>query len=257
MGARLTGKTIVITGASSGIGAALAQGMAREGANIVVGGRNEDRGRAVVDAITGSGGNAVFVRVDVTDRASVINCIDRAVAEYGRLDAYFNNAGMNSPMRFLDITEENFEMTMRTNALGSLFGIQEAAKQFILQGSPGKVINTLSAAARTGFPSFAPYSASKAALLSLTQAAARALAPRGITVNGFTPGVVDTPLWTKLDKDLKDLGEEGFDSRVAAVLLGRASEPEDIVPTAVFLAAPDSDYMTGQVIAIEGGLLLV
>jgi len=121
------------------------------------------------------------------------------------------------------------------------------------------VINTASIAGRTGFPNFAPYSAAKAAVISLTQAAARALAPEGITVNAFAPGVVATPLWTKLDAELTEMGagDSGFDSMAGDILLGRPAVPEDIVPTAVFLAASDSDYITGQVIPIEGGMILV
>ncbi len=148
---------------------------------------------------------------------------------------------------------------MRMNAIGVLIGTQEAARRFIAQGGGGKVVNTASIAGRTGFPSFAPYSASKAAVISLTQAAARDLAPRGITVNAFAPGVVATPLWTRLDADLAAMGapDAGFDSMSADILLGRPAEPEDIVPTALFLASSDSDYITGQIVAIEGGMILV
>jgi meso-butanediol dehydrogenase/(S,S)-butanediol dehydrogenase/diacetyl reductase len=163
-------------------------------------------------------------------------------------------------MRFLDITEKNFLHIMNVNALGVLIGTQEAARQFLAQGTTGgKVINTASIAGRTGFADFAPYSASKAAVISLTQAAARALAPHGITVNGFAPGVVATPLWTKLDADLERIGagDTGFDSMSSSILLGRPARPDDIVPTAVFLASPDSDYITGQIIPIEGGMILV
>jgi meso-butanediol dehydrogenase/(S,S)-butanediol dehydrogenase/diacetyl reductase len=166
---------------------------------------------------------------------------------------------MNAPKKFLDIDEDNFSLIMRVNALGVLIGTQEAARQFLAQGGPGKVVNTASIAGRTGFANFAPYSASKAAVISLTQAAARSFAGDGITVNAFAPGVVATPLWTKLDADLEAIGagDAGFDSMAGDILLGRPAQPEDIVPTALFLAAPDSDYITGQVIPIEGGMILV
>ena len=259
MGTRLDGKTIIVTGGASGIGAAIARGVAREGANVVVADLDLAGGRQVADDILAQGGAATAVQTDVTDRATVRAAIDLAVARFGRLDVYFNNAGMNSPMRFLDITEKNFELVMKVNALGVLIGTQEAAKQFLAQGSPGKVINTASIAGRTGFPNFAPYSAAKAAVISLTQAGARALAPDGITVNAFAPGVVDTPLWTKLDAELADMGagDSGFASMAGDILLGRPAAPDDIVPTAIFLAASDSDYITGQVIPIEGGMILV
>lgn len=259
MSDRLAGKTIVVTGGGSGIGAGIARGFAAEGANVVIADLDLEAGRSVAEEITASGGSALATRVDITDRASVAAGIAGAVARFGRLDAYFNNAGMNSPMKFLEITEENFELIMRVNALGVLIGIQEAAKQFLAQGGGGKIVNTASIAGRTGFPSFAPYSAAKAAVISLTQSGARSLAASGITVNAFAPGVVATPLWTKLDADLEKMGEgdAGFDSMAKDILLGRPAQPEDIAPTAIFLASSDSDYITGQVIAIEGGMILV
>lgn len=256
---RLDGRTIIVTGGASGIGAALASGFAREGANVVIADLNLDAAEALASEIATSGGSATAVRVDVTDREAVRAGIAHAVERHGRLDAYFNNAGMNSPMKFLDVTESNFELVMRVNALSVLIGIQEAAKQFIAQGGGGKVVNTASIAGRQGFSSFAPYSAAKAAVISLTQAGARALAEHGITVNGFAPGVVATPLWTKLDRELEEIGEgqNGFDSMSSGILLGRPADPDDIVPTGVFLAAADSDYITGQIIPIEGGMILV
>ncbi|HEX6956008.1 MAG TPA: glucose 1-dehydrogenase [Agromyces sp.] len=256
---RLDGRTIVVTGGASGIGAAFAAGFADEGANVVIADLNLDAAESLAREIVGSGGSASAVRVDVTDRAAVRAGIAHAVERFGRLDAYFNNAGMNSPMKYLDVTEANFELVMRVNALSVLIGTQEAAAQFIAQGGGGKVVNTASIAGRQGFSSFAPYSAAKAAVISLTQSGARALAEHGITVNGFAPGVVATPLWTKLDKELEEIGEgqNGFDSMSSGILLGRPADPADIVPTGVFLAAADSDYITGQIIPIEGGMILV
>ena len=259
MTGRLDGRTIIVTGGASGIGAALASGFAAEGANSVIADLDLDAAEAVAAKIAASGGAASAFRVDVTDRDAVREAIAQTVERYGRLDAYFNNAGMNSPMKFLDITEANFELVMRVNALSVLIGAQEAARQFIAQGGGGKIVNTASIAGRQGFSSFAPYSAAKAAVISLTQAGARALAEHGITVNGFAPGVVATPLWTKLDKELEEIGEgqNGFDSMSSGIILGRPADPSDIVPTGIFLAAADSDYITGQIIPIEGGMILV
>ncbi len=256
---RLSGRTIIVTGGGSGIGAGIGAGLAAEGANVVLADLNLSTAQAVADTIVAAGHVASAVEVDITDRAQVAAGIATTVERYGKLDAYFNNAGMNTPMKFLEITEANFELVMKVNALGVLIGTQEAAKQFIAQGSGGKIVNTASIAGRQGFASFAPYSAAKAAVISLTQAAARSLAPQNITVNAFAPGVVATPLWKKLDADLEKMGEgdSGFDSMAAGILLGRPAQPEDIAPTAIFLAAADSDYITGQVIPIEGGMILV
>jgi meso-butanediol dehydrogenase/(S,S)-butanediol dehydrogenase/diacetyl reductase len=259
VGSRMTGRTVVITGGASGIGKGIANGLAAEGANVVIADLNLESAQAAAREIEAAGGNAIAAQVDVTKRASVVAGIELAVKTFGRLDCYFNNAGFNKPMKFLDVTEENFNSIMNVNALAVFVGTQEAAKQFIRQGTGGKVVNTASIAGRTGFSSFAPYSASKAAVISITQAAARALAEHKITVNAFSPGVVATPLWAKLDKDLEEIGEgdSGFDSMASGILIGRAAEPEDIVPTALFLASSDSDYVTGQTMAIDGGMILV
>lgn len=259
MTGRLDGRTIIVTGGASGIGAALCEGFAAEGAHAVIADLNLEAGTQLAERISASGGQASAVRVDVTDRDSVRAGIADTVERTGRLDAYFNNAGMNSPMKYLDVTESNFELIMKVNVLGVLIGAQEAARQFIAQSSGGKIVNTASIAGRTGFSSFAPYSAAKAAVISLTQSGARALAEHGITVNGFAPGVVATPLWTKLDKELDEIGEgqNGFDSMSSSILLGRPADPTDIVPTGIFLAGSDSDYITGQIIPIEGGMILV
>jgi len=257
--ARMTGRTVIVTGGASGIGAGIASALASEGANVVIADLNLDAANAQAAKIVQAGGQAIAAKVDVTDRASVVAGIELAVKTYGQLDCYFNNAGFNKPLKFLDVTEENFNAIMKVNVWGVLVGTQEAAKQFIKQGTGGKVINTASIAGRTGFPSFAPYSASKASVISLTQAAARALAEHKITVNAFSPGVVATPLWVTLDKDLEAIGEgdSGFDSMSSDILLGRPAEPEDIAPTALFLASSDSDYITGQTMAIDGGMILV
>jgi meso-butanediol dehydrogenase/(S,S)-butanediol dehydrogenase/diacetyl reductase len=259
MGSRMTGRTVIITGGASGIGLGISKGLAAEGANVVIADLNLESAQAAAEAITKSGGKAIAAQVDVTKRASVAAGIELAVKTYGKLDCYFNNAGFNKPMKFLDVTEENFNAIMNVNALAVFVGTQEAAKQYIRQGTGGKVVNTASIAGRQGFASFAPYSASKAAVISITQGAARALAEHKITVNAFSPGVVDTPLWVKLDKDLEDIGEgdSGFDSMASGILVGRAALPEDIVPTALFLASSDSDYVTGQTMAIDGGMILV
>jgi len=259
---KLEGRVCIVTGAAQGIGAAIAERLAREGASVVIGDLNVEGARAVAHRIENAGGRAIGVGVDVSDRAQVKSMIQQAVDEYGGLHVMFNNAGFNRPMRFLDITEENWESILRVNALGVLIGIQESAKQMIAQAGGGKIINTASIAGRQGYPSFAPYSASKFAVIALTQAGARALAEHSITVNAFAPGVVDTPLWEKLDKDLMAIGDseregQAMEDFSAGILMGRPAQPGDIAGTALYLASPDSDYLTGQVIMIDGGMVLV
>lgn len=258
----LGGRVCIVTGGAQGIGAAIAECLAREGASVAIGDLNLDGARAVARRIEDGGGRAIAVGVDVADRGQVTSMIQRVVHEFGALNVMFNNAGFNRPMRFLDITEENWNSILRVNALGMLIGIQEGAKQMIAQGGGGKIVNTASIAGRQGYPSFAPYSASKFAVIALTQAGARALAGHGITVNAFSPGVVDTPLWEKLDRDLMAIGDSQREGQAmqefsAGILLGRPAQPADIVGTALYLASSQSDYMTGQVVMIDGGMVLV
>lgn len=259
---RVSGRTVLVTGAGQGMGAGIARALAVEGANVAVGDINVAAADAVSAALRDEGHPAISVGMDVTKRDDVRAAVAVTVREFGRLDVMFNNAGLNKPMRFLDVTEENWNLVMDVNALGVLIGTQEAAKQMIAQGGGGKIVNTASIASRQGYAEFVPYCASKFAVVAIIQAGARALASEHITVNGFSPGVVETPLWAQLDKDMVDIHaaeKEGdaFASFASGALLGRAAQVADIVPTAVFLASADSDFITGQVMAIDGGMVLV
>jgi meso-butanediol dehydrogenase / (S,S)-butanediol dehydrogenase / diacetyl reductase len=256
---RVTAKSIVVTGAGSGMGRAFAIALAKEGATVgVLDLDGESVTRVCAEIAEGA---TVPLVADVSKRAEVAAALDAFVTATGRLDVMFNNAGFNKPMHFLDVTEDNWHSIMNVNALGTLIGIQEAAKRMIAQRS-GKIINTSSIAGRQGYPSFAPYCASKFAVNALTQAAARALAEHNITCNAFAPGVVDTPLWTQLDRDLVAIGDaerpgQAMADFSAGILRGRAATPDDVVGMVLFLASSDSDYLTGQVMMIDGGMVLV
>lgn len=264
--ARMDGRTCIVTGAARGIGREIADALLKENANVVYG----DLSPEVAEVAAGAGerigeavdGRARGIVVDVTDRDSVKAMIAETVREFGRLDVKFNNAGVNKPMNFLDVTDDNWTFIMKVNGLGVLIGIQEAARQMIAQGGGGKIVNTASIASRQGFDNVAPYCASKFAVVSLTQSAARDLAKHDITVNGFAPGVVNTPLWEQLDKDLMALGVsekpgQAISDFSAGILRGRAATPKDITGTTTYLACSDSDYMTGQIVMIDGGMVLV
>jgi meso-butanediol dehydrogenase / (S,S)-butanediol dehydrogenase / diacetyl reductase len=262
MSGRVDDRKIIVTGAGSGVGRAFALGLSREGATVGVLDLDGEQAEAVTAEITDAGGQAVSLTADVGDRDQVVRAFDAFVKAAGGLDVLFNNAGFNLPMHLPDVTEENWNAIMRVNAWGVLLGIQEGASRMLATAGRGKIINTASIAGRQGFPSFAPYCASKAAVISLTQAGARAYTGRGVTVNAFAPGVVDTPLWTTLDAALMEIGDserpgQAMEEFSAGILAGRAASPEELVGTALYLASSDSDYMTGQVIMIDGGMVLV
>lgn len=258
----VAGKRVVVTGAAQGIGEAIARRLASEGASVCVADLGADRAEQVAASIRDTGGAAVAAGGDVSKREDVRRMIDACVEAFGGLDVMFNNAGFNKPEPFLEITEEVWHQIMNVNALGVLMGCQEAAKTMIGQGAGGKIVNTASIASREGFPSFVPYCVSKFGVVAITQGAARALAGHGITVNAFAPGVVATPLWDQLDKDLMAIGDseqpgQAFDEFASGALSGRAADPAEIAGTARFLASTDSDYMTAQVVMIDGGMVLV
>ena len=262
MSGRVEGRSILLTGGGSGMGRVIAIACAKEGASITIVDMNLEAAQATRDQILAAGGNAIAVAGNVTKRAEVAAAVAAAVENFGKLDVLFNIAGMIKPSHFLDTTEENFRNTLDVNALGTLITQQEAAKQMIKQGHGGKLVLVSSIAGRQGYPDFAAYCASKFAVNALNQSAAHALAEHKITSNAFAPGVVDTPLWAKLDLDLVEIGSaekpgDAFGAFSGANLIGRKGVAEDIIGTALFLASSDSDYMTGQIIMIDGGMVLV
>lgn len=262
---RLKGKNILVTGAAQGMGAAVAETYASQGAKVCVADINIDGCRDVVKRIVDAGGEAVAVELNVVDRKQTAQAVRSTVEAFGSLNVMLNNAGINKPMMFLDITEENWHQIMNVNALGVLVGMQEAAKQMIKQGKengPYKIINVGSILSRQAFDDVVPYSCSKHAVLAMINGGAKALVDYNITVNGYGPGVVRTELWEQLDKDLVAIGKfdkEGQSMDALAenmILMKRYSYPEDIVGTASFLASSESDYMTGQLLMIDGGMVI-
>ena len=262
---RLTGKHVMITGAARGMGAAIAEHYAAQGAKICVADVNLAGCQEVVARIKASGGQAIAAKVDVTKRDQVKAAVEATAEAYGSINIMLNNAGVNTPLMFLDITEENWHQIMDINALGTLIGMQEAAKQMIKQGKqsePYKIINVGSILSRQAFDDVVPYACSKHAVLAMINGGAKALAAENITVNGYGPGVVRTELWEQLDKDLVAIGKfekEGQSMDQLAedmILMKRYSYPEDVVGTASFLASGESDYMTGQLIMIDGGMIM-
>jgi meso-butanediol dehydrogenase / (S,S)-butanediol dehydrogenase / diacetyl reductase len=256
------GKSIIVTGGGGGIGEGIARDLAAEGGRVVVADINLAAAERVAAAIRKDKGEAVAVQVDVADRASVQAMIKEAVRAFGRLDVMFNNAGISKAGLFMEASEADWARIMGINGLGVLIGMQEAAKQMIAQRGGGKIINTASIAGKVGESIATIYCASKACVISLTQAGAEALGEHNITVNSFSPGFVKTQLWDGLDKDLMASGMRNEPNAVDALaaeraILRRASTPQDLVGATTFLASAKSDYITGQNLMVDGGVRLI
>jgi meso-butanediol dehydrogenase/(S,S)-butanediol dehydrogenase/diacetyl reductase len=262
---RLSGKHVLITGAAQGMGAAIGEYYAAQGAKVCLADINLAGCEEVAERIKSAGGSAVAVMLDVSKRDQMQAAVAATVEAFGSINVILNNAGINKPMMFLDITEENWHSIMDINALGVLIGMQEAAKQMIKQGKengPYKIINVGSILSRQAFDDVVPYACSKHAVLAMINGGAKALVQHNITVNGYGPGVVRTELWEQLDKDLVAIGKfekEGQSMDQLAdsmILMKRYSYPEDVVGSAAFLASAESDYMTGQLFMIDGGMVM-
>ena len=260
---RLKGKNILITGAARGMGAANAEAFAAQGANVCLGDLDEAEAQVVADRINAAGvGRAIAVRMDVTKRDDNAAAVAACVEAFGSINVGLFNAGLNKPRFFMDIDEDNWDLIMNVNTKAMWLGMQETARQMIAQGKrdyPYKLINVGSIASRKPLVDVTVYCTSKYGVLALTHCGAVALSEHGITVNGYAPGVVVTPLWEQLDKDLVDIGfkqKEGqaYEDIVRdALQIKRVSYPDDVKGTAAFLASGDSDYMTGQMIHVDGG----
>ncbi|UEM19691.1 SDR family oxidoreductase [Skermanella mucosa] len=266
MPTNIQGKSIIVTGAGRGIGAEIARGLAADGAKLTVADLSEQNAHAVAGAIREAGGTAIAAAVDVRDRGSVRAMIQETVRAHGRLDVIFNNAGVAQTKPFLDITEEDWRFVNDVNALGVMIGMQEAIRQMQAQARDGagggKIVNTASIAGKQGYEPLAHYCASKFAVVALTQAAARAFGKEGITANAICPGVVATDMWKVIDGGFREHGltsrdNEAFENFAGIAVLGRASVAQDLVGVARFLASSDSDFMTGQSLLVDGGMVFV
>jgi 3-oxoacyl-[acyl-carrier protein] reductase len=245
---KLAGKAAVVTGASKGIGAAIAKALAAEGAAVVV---NYSSGKAgadkVVDAISALGGKAVAVGGDVTRRADAQAIVNTAIEQFGRLDVLVNNSGIYEFAPIEEVTEEHFHKHFNINVLGTLLVTQAAVRHL---GEGGSIINMGSVVSRITPVMSAVYTGTKGAVDAITGALARELGPRKIRVNSINPGVVVT-------EGTHSAGIIGSDFDAAAVSqtpLGRLGQPDDIAAVAVFLASDDARWLTGEQLITSGGL---
>lgn len=251
-------RSALISGAGGAIGRAIACALAAQGLHVVVADRSTEAAQASARAVEETGGSALAVTADVTSRAELATAVAAAAQASGRLDVMVNGAGVPHVKPLLEITAEEFELVFAVNVRGVLHGMQAAAAAMIAAGAPGgRIINIASAAASGARPLQAVYAASKATVVSLTRSAAVALAPHQINVNAVSPSYVDTELGRETLRELARFG--GEEARVRAVpqgLLAREARVEDVAAAVVFLAGPGGDYITGQVINVDGGRTL-
>lgn len=243
----LKNQVSIVTGATSGIGKATAKALAAEGSVVVVSGRREQEGRAVVDEIVAQGGQATFIRADVTIPADVANLFESTKKQFGKINFAFLNSGV---FRFAPLEEQTLEdlsSQIDTNVKGAYYGLQEAARH--LEDGGSVVVNS-SVVADIGLPAASAYSLTKGAINALVQASAVELAPRKIRVNAVAPG----PIWTEGAEAMTGNRENFEDALGKLTPLGRSGNPEEIAGPVVFLASSASSYITGQVLRVDGGL---
>jgi NAD(P)-dependent dehydrogenase (short-subunit alcohol dehydrogenase family) len=239
---RLDGQRAVITGAANGIGKAIAEKYAQEGAKLILADIDEAGVTAVASATGG-----IAVRTDVSRKAEIDALFDRVKQEWGGLDILVNNAGVTHAAELTDLTEEDFDRVFAINLKSALFGTQHAAR---LMQAGGAIVNMSSVNAILGIPNQIPYALSKGAMKQLTNVSAISLAPRGIRVNAIGPGTILTDLARSIMTD-----RAAEDRILARTPMGRTGSPEEVATIAVFLACDESSYVTGQTIYPDGGRL--
>jgi glucose 1-dehydrogenase len=248
---RLTGKVAAVTGGDQGIGRAIAERLAQEGADVAICYRKNRQGAdEVVGRITAAKRRAAAFQADVGRVSDGQRFIEEAVAALGKVDILVNNAGLEKRADFWDVTEEDFDAVLNVNLKGMFFITQAVVRHLRKTGSPGKIVNISSVHEELPFPHFASYCASKGGIKMLTRNLAIELAPSKITINSIAPGAIETPINTKLLNDpakLKELLEN--------IPLGRLGKPEDVAGLASFLASAECDYVTGTTFFVDGGLL--
>lgn len=245
----LTGKTALVTGASRGIGRAIALELAEKGANIVVNyAGSEQKAEAVVEEIENLGVKAIKYQANVSQEEEVKSMIKETVKTFGSLDILINNAGITKDNLLMRMKESEFDDVIQTNLKGAFLCVKAATRQMMKQRD-GRIVNVASVVGISGNPGQANYVAAKAGLIGLTKTAAKELASRNIRVNAVAPGFISTDMTDALtDEQQKDM--------LQLIPLARLGEPEDIAKTIRFLVSDDAAYITGQTIAIDGGMVM-
>jgi glucose 1-dehydrogenase len=251
MPSRLEGKVALVTGSSSGIGQAIAERFAQEGASIVVDYHSHiEQGQETQRKIDAAGGKSVLVKADVSVLADGQNLIEQAWQSFGSCDILVNNAGIEKSADFLDVTEADYDAVLDINLKGAFFLTQAFVRKLRDAKKPGRVINISSVHEDMVFPHFSTYCASKGAMRMVMRDLAVELGPLGVTVNNIAPGAINTPINASLLADKPKL-----DALLANIPLGRLGKPEEVAGVAAFLASDEGAYVTGSTYFLDGGLI--
>ncbi len=241
------GRVALVTGASRGIGRAIALRLAGQGATVIAGARGTNA-QAVADEIVAAGGRATAVALDITDPASIEAAVSATLAAHQRIDILVNNAGIARDQLMLRMKRDDWDAVLNTNLTGAFTCVQAVLKTMVKQRS-GRIISITSVVGQAGNAGQVNYAASKAGLIGLTKALALEVASRGITVNAVAPGLIDTDM-------TKGISAGAHDEWAARIPLKRLGTPDDIAAAVTFLASDEASYITGQVLAVNGGMYL-